>query len=193
MGGTATKPRARRLLTALNTRWHKAALGVFLAIVLAHWVEHLLQAFQVYVLGWERHEAGGGLGLVFPVLVHSELLHYGYALVMLVGLLVLLPGFTGRSRTWWLVALWLQVWHHLEHLLLFAQAWAGRNLFGSPVPVSIAQLVIPRVELHLLYNAVVFAPMVVAMLLHRRPSPAERAVMQCGCARRARAPQLAGV
>ncbi|MFD2351201.1 hypothetical protein ACFSTC_20530 [Nonomuraea ferruginea] len=40
----------------------------------------------------------------------------------------------------------------------------------------------PRVELHLFYNAVVFAPMVVAMVLHRRPRLEERAVMRCDCA-----------
>src|SRR5438132_5722586 len=35
---------------------------------------------------------------------HSEVLHYGYALIMLVGIWTLLPGFVGRSRAWWLAA-----------------------------------------------------------------------------------------
>ena len=53
------------------------------------------------------------------------------------------------------------------------------------MPTSIAQLVFPRVELHLFYNAIVFVPMVVAMVLHMRPRPAERALMRCTCAVRA--------
>jgi hypothetical protein len=48
-----------------------------------------------------------------------------------------------------MAALWIQVWHHFEHLLLLMQAVTGANLMGKPVPTSIAQLVLPRVELHL--------------------------------------------
>ncbi len=170
----------------LNTRWHKAALTIFLVIVLAHWAEHLAQAFQIYVLGWPVHEAGGLLGVAFPWLVHSEALHYGYAVVMLAGLVVLRPGFTGRSRAWWTVALGIQIWHHFEHLLLLVQAVVGVHLSGRSAPTSILQLVVPRVELHLFYNAVVFVPMVIAMTLHMRPPAADRDAMCCGCALPAR-------
>lgn len=45
----------------LNVRYHKAALMVFLFVVVAHWAEHLAQAFQIYVLDWARPEAGGSL------------------------------------------------------------------------------------------------------------------------------------
>jgi hypothetical protein len=166
----------------LNTRHHKTALTVFAIVVVGHWAEHLAQAFQIYALGWPRPEAGGVLGLAVPVLVTSEWLHYGYAILMLVGFVVLRHGFTGRSRTWWNAAMWIQVWHHFEHLLLLLQALTGAFLLGSAAPTSIAQLVFPRVELHLFYNAVVFAPMVVAMVLHLRPRPEERALMRCSCA-----------
>ena len=47
-------------------------------IALAHWAEHLSQAYQIYVLGWPRPQAGGFLGLFFPWLVNIELMHYGY-------------------------------------------------------------------------------------------------------------------
>lgn len=147
---------------------HQRGLLVFMAIVLAHWAEHITQAVQIYALGWPTHHAGGVLGLYFPWLVHSEWLHYGYALIMLAGLILLRPGFSGRARTWWSVALGIQVWHHLEHLLLLIQALTGWRLAGRPVPTSIVQLVVPRVELHLFYNALVFAPMVVAMVMHLR-------------------------
>ncbi|MFI6094778.1 hypothetical protein ACIA8G_04450 [Lentzea sp. NPDC051213] len=139
-----------------------------MVVVIAHWAEHLAQAFQIYVLGWPAHHARGALGVPFPWLVHSEWLHYGYALVMLAGLIALRPGMVGRARTWWTIALWIQVWHHCEHLLLLIQALTGENLGGRPAPTSIVQLLVPRVELHLFYNAIVFAPMVVAMILRAR-------------------------
>lgn len=166
----------------LNTVWHKPALLTFLAIVLAHWAEHVAQAYQMYVLHWPMPQALGVLGLWFPWLVSSETLHYGYALVMLVGLWLLRPGFTGPARIWWTLALGLQVWHHFEHALLLGQVIAGHNLFHAAVPTSIGQLWIRRMELHLIYNTMVFVPMVVAMYLHRFPQGAEARTMRCSCA-----------
>lgn len=174
----------RSTLVRLNGAWHERALQIFMVIVVAHLAEHIVQAFQVYVLEWPVHQARGVLGQFFPWLVHAEVLHYGYALIMLVGIWVLLPGFVGRSRTWWLVALGIQFWHHIEHALLQGQAIAGRYLFGASAPTSIAQLWIPRVELHLLYNTLVFIPMIVAMYYHLLPSAAEARAMRCSCALR---------
>jgi hypothetical protein len=168
-------------------RWngprHELALRTFMVIVLAHWAEHLLQVFQIYVLGWPVPESRGALGLVFPWLVSSELLHYGYALVMLAGLWLLRPGFTGvEDRRWWTIALGIQFFHHIEHALLQLQAILGQNFFGAPVPTSIVQLWVPRVELHFFYNAVVFIPMVIAMYYHMFPPAAAAATQQCTCA-----------
>ncbi|MFZ0955946.1 MAG: hypothetical protein WAN60_06365 [Candidatus Sulfotelmatobacter sp.] len=154
----------------LNTRWHERALQIFMLVVLAHWGEHLFQAYQVYVLHWPRPKALGMLGLVYPWLVTSEAMHYGYALVMLIGLWILRKGFTGVSHTWWMVAFWIQFWHHFEHFLLFWQATFHHNFWGKPVPYSILQLVVPRVELHLFYNSIVFIPMVIAMYYHMFPA-----------------------
>jgi hypothetical protein len=143
-------------------------LQIFLVVVLTHWVEHLLQAFQIYVLGWKASEARGALGLLWPSLVSSEALHYAYALMMLAGLMYLRPMFEGRARDWWTVAIVIQIWHHLEHLLLFGQATFAHPLFGAAKPTSIVQLLVPRVELHLFYNAVVTIPMMVAIILLTR-------------------------
>lgn len=173
---------ARRLVTLLNTRWHKRAMWVFFGIVVAHWAEHLVQAFQIWVTGTPRPEARGLIGDLFPVLVKEEWLHYGYAIVMLIGLIVLRPGMTGRARTWWTIALAIQFWHHIEHLLLFVQAATDTPFFGKDVPTSVAQLAFMRVELHLFYNAVVFVPMAIAMYLHMVPPVAERSEpAACGC------------
>jgi hypothetical protein len=174
---------------ALNHRHHRAALNIFMVIVLAHWAEHVAQAIQIWGLGWPVPAARGLLGLPFPWLIRQEWLHYGYALLMLIGLALLRPGFVGRSHTWWTVALGIQIWHHFEHLLLLIQAQTGQYLLGRPVPTSILQLFFPRVELHLFYNAVVFLPMVVAVYYHLRPTRAEAGRMDCSCL----APALRGL
>jgi hypothetical protein len=165
----------------INTRWHRPALWAFMVVVIGHWIEHIAQAWQIYVLGWPMHHAGGFLGYFFPWLVHSEVLHYSYALVMLIGIWVLRRGFTGTSRTWWTTALVIQFWHHTEHLLLIGQATLHHNLFGSPVPTSIVQQIIPRVQLHLFYNSIVFIPMVIGMYYHMFPRENE-APAACSCA-----------
>jgi hypothetical protein len=166
----------------VNTSWHKRALQAFMIVVVAHWVEHILQAFEIFIFGWPRAQAGGALGLLYPWLVSSEWLHYFYAIVMLIGLILLRPAFVGRARAWWNVALAIQVWHHFEHLLLLGQVMTHQYIFGSSGPTSILQLVIPRVELHLFYNAVVFTPMLVAMWYHVHPTAGEAELAPCTCA-----------
>ena len=172
----------KRFLEQINGPRHETALRVFMAIVLAHWGEHLLQAFQIYGLGWPVPQARGVVGYFFPALIASEILHYGYAVVMLIGLWILRAGFVGgEDRRWWTIALAIQFFHHIEHLLLQTQALTGHYLFGRPVPTSLLQLWVPRVELHLFYNTVVFIPMAVAMYFHMFPA-SESAPTQCTCA-----------
>jgi hypothetical protein len=175
----------KAFLQRINGPQHETALRVFTAIVLAHWGEHLLQAFQIYVLGWPVPQARGLVGYFFPVLISSELLHYGYALVMLAGLWILRPGFTGvEERRWWTIALAIQFFHHIEHLILQSQVLLGANLLGRPVPISLLQIWVPRVELHLFYNTIVFIPMMVAMYLHMFPPAKARTGCTCAWHRR---------
>ena len=170
-------------LERLNGEKHEIALRSFMVIVLAHWAEHFLQTFQIYVLGWPVPQARGALGLLFPWLVSSELLHYGYAIVMLIALWLLRAGFVGTlERRWWTAALVIQFIHHVEHAILQTQAITGHNLFGRPMPTSIAQLWVPRVELHLFYNTIVFVPMIVGMYYHLFPPETEPVRPQCSCA-----------
>jgi hypothetical protein len=172
----------KAFLAEINGARHETALRVFMVIVLAHWGEHLLQAIQIYVLGWPVPQARGVLGYFFPILIASEFLHYGYALVMVTGLWMLRPGFTGaEDRRWWTIALGIQFFHHFEHFLLQSQYLLGQNLMDRPVPTSLLQLWVPRVELHLFYNTIVFIPMVVAMYFHMFP-PAEAGRVTCTCA-----------
>ena len=133
----------------------------------------------------------GLLGMYYPWLMKTETLHYGFALLMLIFLWVLRRGFTGRAYRWWMVAFWIQFWHHIEHALLFYQANTHRYFFGGTVPTSIGQVWIPRIELHLIYNALVFIPMLVGMYYHLYPSDSEARTMTCACARHRSAPVAA--
>jgi len=54
-----------------TTEWSpgtRRALQAFTVIVLAHWAEHLVQAYQVYALKWPMHQSGAAsLGQPLPV------------------------------------------------------------------------------------------------------------------------------
>ncbi len=175
-----TAPSKQGFVERLNGPWHERALWIYLGVVILHWVEHLFQAAQIWILGMPRPEALGAVGYLFPWLVKSEVMHFGYALFMFAGLVLLRPGFRGAAKGWWTASLVIQGWHLVEHSTLQLQAVVGQNLFGSPVPTSFVQVLVPRPELHLLYNLIVFVPMIVAMWLHTRPSQAE--VNECTCA-----------
>ena len=173
----------------LNSRWHRAALLGFMVIVLFHWMEHLIQAYQVWGLHWSRQQSMGLLGMYYPWLMRTETLHYSFALVMVIGLWVLRKGFTGTSYKWWMVSFWIQFWHHFEHFILFYQANTHHYWFGGKVPTSIGQIWFPRIELHLFYNTIVFIPMVVAMYYHVYPPARDAVKMMCTCAHHSRHPE----
>ena len=71
MSAVSATPSRGWSLAAINERYHRLALNVFLAVVLAHWAEHLVQAYQVWVLDRPRPERGAeivesGPGLALP-------------------------------------------------------------------------------------------------------------------------------
>lgn len=176
----------------LNGPWHGRAIAALLLLTAAHWTEHVLQAVQVYVLGWPRAQALGGLGLAFPELVTSEWLHFSDVVATLAILALLRPAFVGQSRRVWNAAIVLETWHAVEHVLLLGQALTHTPLFGATVPTSLVQLIVPRLELHLVYNAIVLVPMSWAIWVHcTRPAPAGAGAPLCGC-RRAFARLVAG-
>jgi len=178
---TAREVRLPGLMERLNTTWHERALWAYAVVVLLHWLEHLAQAYQIWILDMARPESLGAVGLVLPWLVSSELMHFGFAVYMLGGLIVLAPAFSGSAAKWWLASLAIQGWHFIEHALLQGQAGFGINLFHSDAPMSVFQQWIPRAELHLLYNLAVFIPMVVAMVLHAQPRK-DGSADACSCA-----------
>ena len=121
-----------------------------------------------------------------PWLATSESMHYFYAIYTLAGLVLLLPAIEGQARFWWSASLLFQLWHHFEHATLLVQSVSGQYYFGESMPVSIVQTLIPRVELHLMYNTLVFVPMVIAIIIHFYPSAAEQQELICDCSPRTR-------
>jgi hypothetical protein len=163
------RERASRFMSQLNGRFHAPALWVYMLVIVAHWLEHVLQIYQIYGLGWAPENAGGILGVFYPSLVESETLHFVYDFIQWAGILLFYPGFHGRARTWWQIALVGQTWHYIEHVLLMGQYLTGYYLFGAPHQISILQLWFPRAELHFAYNLICFVPMVVAVHLYLKP------------------------
>lgn len=156
-----------RMKSAATIR-HAVLLWLYLLLVFLHWSEHLMQIYQVYILGWLPKEAGGILGLWYPWLAAAEVLHFAYNALQLAGLVALRRDVTGRARAWWDVAIAAQSWHFLEHLLLQVQWLTGVYLFGASQQMGIGQLWFPRLELHFAYNLMVFVPTLVASVLYFR-------------------------
>ena len=165
----------------LNSQWHEKALWVFMAIVLAHWGEHLAQAYQIWVMGWPIPKANGILGLWYPWLIKSE----GAALRLRTGDADRhLGAAQGIRRPQPTPGGWSRSGSSSgttsSTCLLITQATIHHNLMGKPVPYSIIQFFIPRVQLHLFYNSIVFIPMVIAMYYHMFP-PEGEAPAACSC------------
>jgi hypothetical protein len=149
----------------------------FAFLMLAHWLEHAFQAWQIYVMHMPRACALGMLGMKYPWLIKTESLHFGFAIFTTVGLLMLWRVFVNGyvasdhcvidppSANYWKAATYISIWHLFEHSLLFTQAMIHHNFWGSPVPTSVIQQIIPRVELHLFYNSIVTIPIAIAMYL----------------------------
>lgn len=165
---TALQYKSNNFMEKLNSIWHEKALWVYLVIVLGHFSEHAVQIYQVYIMGWLPKQAGGILGLWLPWLAESEILHIAYNGSMWIGILLLARGISGNAKTFWKIALVLQTWHLFEHIILMYQYLTQNYWFGGTVQTSIGQIWFPRVELHFMYNFIVFVPLMIACFLYFR-------------------------
>ena len=160
----------KSLIFDLNGRWHEVALWLFMVGVAGHMAEHITQAIQVYALGHAVPDSRGLLGQWIPLardIRDPPLLLRGIYPTRARSA----PAcFQGNARFWWSFALFVQFWHHLEHVFLLYQRVAGDFWFGRSVPTSFGQLLMGRVELHLVYNSLVFFPMLIALFDHFFPS-----------------------
>jgi len=148
--------------------WFRRLLIIYLILIVTHFIEHVLQLIQAAVLAWPRAEAGGLIGLWSPQLLTNESLHFSYNLMQLVGLLVLSYHVTGRARTWWRIAIGVQLWHFFEHFLLQSQWLTGIFLFNASKQIGIGEFFLPRLELHFIYNALVFVPTMIGVYFYVR-------------------------
>jgi hypothetical protein len=144
----------------------KYGMKIFGVLMIAHWLEHIFQAYQVYVMHMDRACALGMLGMKYPWLIRTESLHYFFALLTSIGFIVAGWHYF-ESR--FVIKLWTagaaaSLWHLFEHTLLFGQALSHRYLFGAHQPISIIQLFVPRIELHLFYNSIITVFMVWALI-----------------------------
>lgn len=159
----------KRWHARLNGVHHARALWIFMLIVMAHWMEHVLQIYQIYGLGWAPAVAGGLIGVFYPVLITSETLHFVYDFIQWAGIVILRRGFRGAARKPWDIAMVAQTWHFIEHVLLMGQYLTGYYIFGRVKQTSLLELFFPREELHFFYNLIVFVPMVIAVHYYLRP------------------------
>ena len=158
----------RATFRPFSEAWFQRLLILYMVIVVGHFTEHVLQLIQADVLAWPRPEAGGLIGLWSPQLVTNESLHFSYNLMQLLGLLVLSYHVTGRARLWWRFAIVVQLWHFFEHFLLQSQWLTGIFLFDPTRQMGIGELFVPRLELHFVYNALVFVPTMIGVYFYVR-------------------------
>lgn len=145
---------------------HNRLLAMYMLIVLFHFAEYVIQVIQFAYLGFSRTDAGGLLGEQFPALLTNETLHFGYNLILFVGIRMLYKGMSSGAQMWWMVGGMLQGWHLFEHTLLQFQWLTGSYWFGANRQTSLLENFIPRIELHFMYNTVVTIPIVIAVCVH---------------------------
>lgn len=144
-------------------------MKIFGVLMIAHWLEHLFQAYQVYVLHMDRICALGMLGMRYPWLIRTESLHFVFAwLTVVMFYLAGVNYFTSElAIKLWVVGWVVSFFHLIEHALLFVQAVSHHYLFGAAQPISLLQLLIPRIELHLFYNTLVTILMLLSLAEER--------------------------
>ena len=144
MTETTTAPK-QGFIEKLNGPWHERALWVYLAIVIVHWVEHIFQAAQIWILGMPRPEALGALGLRVSLAgqVRGDALHLRGPDVRRPGpAATRLPRHRARRggrRRWASRAGTCSSTRSCS-----SRRPSGQNLFGSPVPTSVLQQYVPR-------------------------------------------------
>ena len=140
-------------------------MKLFGALMIAHWLEHIFQAYQVYVQHVDRACALGLLGMKYPWLIRTESIHFGFAVLTLAGFWWAAQNYfeSWTATKVWAAGMLFSIWHLFEHLLLFIQAMLHR-----PHPTSILQVFFPRIELHLFYNSVVTILMIAALVIESR-------------------------
>jgi hypothetical protein len=139
-------------------------LALFYLLVvtqLAHFGEHVAQMVQIHALGLRGLEARGIIGAL-----DIEWVHFAWNAWVLIAALVLLTKYSANSWLW--LTAGLATWHGAEHLYIM-MLYAQSGVAGAPGLLAQGGalgggLSIARADLHLVYNALETAPLLVAFL-----------------------------
>lgn len=143
-------------------------LKISVAVKIERWLEHIVQAYQVCVMGYERPHALVLLGRFCPRLVDTEWMRFGYSVLIWLGLVVLREGFSRSAQAWWDAAATAEIWHSFEPIMPFLRAQGGFALWGTNEPTSVAGLFCPRMESYSFYNFIIILLIIISMIISRR-------------------------
>jgi hypothetical protein len=140
-----------------------ALFEVVLISQLGHFVEHLVQMYQIHVLGLAGPAARGIFGQL-----DIEWVHFGFNTYLLVAFAALALRF--RRNPWLWVSVAVAVIHEFEHLYIMA------NFFRTGTPGlpglvgrgGVINLALTRADVHFLYNLVESVPMMLAFVWQLR-------------------------
>lgn len=147
---------ARAVLVTLRAT--NAWLAFYLLLVISqtgHIGEHVVQMVQLRLLGVAPAHAHGVFGAL-----DVEWVHFAWNSWVLLAIAVLLVGL--RHNVWLWAAAALAAWHLLEHVVLIA-SYVSTGVAGSGLLATGGGLigggVLPRPDLHMLYNVAETVPL----------------------------------
>ncbi|HEX8066861.1 MAG TPA: hypothetical protein VF520_10070 [Thermoleophilaceae bacterium] len=138
-----------------------AFFGIVTLPQLGHFGEHLGQMAQIHTLDAAPKQAHGAVGAL-----DIEWVHFIWNLWVLVGVMVLVMKF--RSNPWLWATVAIGAWHMAEHVSIMLAFWdtgkpgdPGLLAKGGDIGGGINLL---RPDLHFIYNLLMTAPLVAAMV-----------------------------
>jgi hypothetical protein len=144
----------------MDTTSHRRAVAILagiLGVQATHFVEHIIQLIQVYVLRIPEDRALGALGAVFELHGTEEWLHLVFNLSLLTGLLWFQPFVRHQLGSWsrpykayLFLGVGVEMWHVIEHLVVTGNMLANGG--GCPCP-GIGDRIVPENILHFGYNS----------------------------------------
>lgn len=147
---------------------HYGAFAILELLVIVqglHFIEHIAQLIQVYVLGMARSQAHGIIGSL-----DVEYVHFCFVLLLQVGVTALLFKFPRNTALW--VAFAIGLWHLVEHAYitynyLFQNAYyqmQAKNGLLAQGGALLPHAPLPRIELHFLYNLLFLTALLWALI-----------------------------
>ena len=154
--------------------WRGAGAWFALYVVLAltqsgHVMEHVAQVTQLRILGLSGEHAHGVFGAL-----DIEWVHFAWNAWVLIAVVALLMG--SQRNGWLWIAAPLAAWHLLEHTVLIV-IYLVTGMEGNPGILAMGGLLadglpLARPELHLVYNLVETAPLLIGLGVAWRRGPA---------------------